>query len=331
VTCISFEDALKQAESSHNRPTLLLGNGFGIAYDANIFSYKALFRSVDWSKAERVQRVFESLKTWDFELAIRNIEIAATIADIYQWGYEASSTLRDDADFLKDALLRAIQETHPAHIFEVDSGRMKTTAGFLRNFGRIFSLNYDLLLYWTLVQSGTGLSDLFKDGFRYSENVLEWTDFPNQRVLYLHGALHLFQENGRLEKIKYQSIAGGRLIQQIAERVSNGHAPLFVCEGTNQQKLVHIQSSKYLRYCFRALQSATGVLFIYGHSLGDPDQHILDAISGSQIKEVFISLYGDPGSYHNQMIQSKARGIQLARSYGGPVVHFYQAESAEIW
>jgi hypothetical protein len=25
---------------------------------------------------------------------------------------------------------------------------------------------------------------------------LEWADFPNQGVLYLHGALHLFQENG---------------------------------------------------------------------------------------------------------------------------------------
>jgi hypothetical protein len=69
VTCISFEEALKRAEveSAQGHPTLLLGNGFGIAYDANIFSYKALFKSVDWSNAERVQRVFEALKTWDFE------------------------------------------------------------------------------------------------------------------------------------------------------------------------------------------------------------------------------------------------------------------------
>src|SRR4051812_34779450 len=106
VTCISFEEALKhaEAESPQGRPTLLLGNGFSMAYDANIFSYKALFKSVDWSKAERVQRVFEALKTWDFELAIRNLEIAAHIADIYEWGDNASGMLRDDADFLKDVL-----------------------------------------------------------------------------------------------------------------------------------------------------------------------------------------------------------------------------------
>jgi hypothetical protein len=155
-----------------------LGNGFGIAYDANIFSYKALFKSVDWSNAARVQRVFEELKTWDFELAIRNLEIAAGIADIYELGDNAAATLRDDADFLKDALIRAIQETHPAHIFEVDLNRLRTTAEFLRNFERLFNLNYDLLLYWTLVQPDAGLSKSFTDGFKYGENnVLEWADF----------------------------------------------------------------------------------------------------------------------------------------------------------
>ncbi len=333
MTCISFEEALKRAGevSSHNRHTLLLGNGFGIAYDANIFSYKALFKSVDWSNAGRVQRVFEELKTWDFELAIRNLEIAAGIADIYELGDNAGATLRDDADFLKDALIRAIQETHPAHIFEVDPDRLKTTAEFLRNFERLFSLNYDLLLYWTLVQPDTGLSGSFKDGFRYVDDILEWADFPNQGVLYLHGALHLFQENGRLEKIKYNPSPGGRLIEQIASRIADGHAPLFVCEGTNQQKLNHIHSSKYLRYCFKTFQHTSGVLFIYGHSLSDSDQHILDAISQSTISHLFISLYGDPNSSHNQSIRHKAEGIQLARSYPKLTIEFYEAQSALIW
>ena len=333
MTCISFEEALKQAGavSSQNRPTLLLGNGFSIAYDADIFSYKALFTSVDWSNAGRVHRVFEELKTWDFELAIRHLEIAAGIAAIYELGDSVVETLRDDADFLKDALIRAIQETHPAHIFSVDPNRLKTTAEFLRNFERLFSLNYDLLLYWTLVQPDTGLSGSFKDGFRNVENILEWADFPNQGVLYLHGALHLFQENGRLEKIKYSPTPGGRLIEQIADRIANGHAPLFVCEGSNQQKLSHIHSSKYLRYCFKAFQNTNGVLFIYGHSLSDGDQHILDAISQSNISHLFISLYGDPDSPHNQSIRRKAESIQLTRSYPKLTIEFYAAQSALIW
>jgi hypothetical protein len=337
VDCISFEEALERTKaiSSQGQPTLLLGNGFGIAYDANIFSYKALFNSVDWSNTERLQRVFEQLKTWDFE-SIRNLDIAAEIADIYELvdiaqHNTASTMLRDDADFLKDALIRAIQETHPAHIFQVASSRLKRTAKFLRNFGRLFTLSYDLLLYWTLVQPDTGMSGLFTDGFRKVESVLEWTAFPNLGVLYLHGALHLFQQNGRLEKIKYQAITGGRLIQQIEERIANGQAPLFVCEGTNAQKLTHIQRSTYLRHCFHAFQNTAGVLFIYGLSLGDSDQHLLDAISQSSISHIFISLYGDPNSPHNQWIQHRAQTLPQARYYRKLAIDFYDAASAELW
>jgi hypothetical protein len=242
-----------------------------------------------------------------------------------------AATCRHDAEFLKDALIRAIHETHPAHIFAVNAERMQSTAGFLRNFGRLFTLNYDLLLYWTLVHSENGLNGLFKDGFKNGESGLEWADFPTQGVLYLHGALHLFQEKERLEKVKYQAAVGGTLIEQIAERISSGHAPLFVCEGTNEQKLVHIRGSKYLRYCFRTFQSANGVLFVYGHSLNDSDQHILDSIAQSQITSVFVSLHGDPGSEHNQNIQLRAQSIQLARSPRKLAVAFYQAETANLW
>ncbi len=329
MKCLTFEEALKQGSPSQGKPTLLLGNGFSIAYDRNIFSYRALFTSVDWSKAPKVERVFDVLKTVDFEVAIRNLEIAAEVADIYEWGNGTSEILRHDADFLKDALIQAIQSTHPAHIFEVDKDRIKTTALFLRNFGRLFTVNYDLLLYWAFVQSGKGLSNLFTDGFKQGDNGLEWADFPNQGVLYLHGALHLFQDNGRLEKIKYFEGEGGRLIQQIASRIADGHAPLFVCEGYNQQKLVHIQSSRYLRFCFNTLSNTQDPLFIYGLSLGESDEHILNAISRSQVNQLFISLYGDPNNSHNQQIQAKAHDMQRERS--SLKVDFYSADSAELW
>ncbi len=307
-----------------------------MAYDRNIFSYQALFNSVDWSNTERIQEVFNQLRTWDFELAIRELDIAANVAEIYNLvdsttGNQASSILRHDADFLKDALIRAIEQRHPAHIFEIPLKRLMRTAKFLRNFSQLFTLNYDLLLYWTLVQPASGLSGLFKDGFRTVEGVLEWTAFPNLGVMYLHGALHLFQWNGRLEKVKYQQTDGGRLIQQIGERIANGHAPLFVCEGSNHQKLIHIQSSAYLRHCFKSFENSTGVLFIYGLSLGDSDQHILDAISRSSIRHVFISLYGDPNSPGNQAIQHKAQGLAQLNSYRKLSIDFYDANSAELW
>ncbi len=333
VKCITFEEAVEQGTPPQGKPTLLLGNGFSIAYDRNIFSYQALLRSVDWSKARRVGRVFGALKTVDFEIAIRNLEIAGEIAELYEWGDDKSEMLRHDANFLKEALIQAIQSTHPTHVFQVDSERIKTTARFLRNFGRLFTVNYDLLLYWAFVQSGKGLSNFFTDGFKQGDNGgLEWADFPNQGVLYLHGALHLFQDNGRLEKIKYFEGEGGRLIQQIANRISDGHAPLFVCEGSTTQKLVHIQNSRYLRFCFNMLANTQGPLFIYGLSLAEQDEHISNAITKSQVSHLFISLHGDPNSAHNQQIQARAHEMQRERSsYRALKVDFYSANTAEIW
>ena len=336
VNCITFEEALEQGTPSQGKPALLLGNGFSIAYDRSIFSYQALFASVftsgDPSQALRVSGVFDALKTVDFEVAIRNLETAAEIAEIYEWGADKSELLRHDADFLKDALIQAIQSTHPAHIFEVNPDRIKRTAQFLRTFGRLFTVNYDLLLYWALVQSGKGLSNLFTDGFKQGEDGLEWADFANQGVLYLHGALHLFQDNGRLEKVRYFEGEGGRLIQQIANRIAEGHAPLFVCEGSTEQKLVHIQNSRYLRFCFNTLSNTQGPLFIYGLSLAEQDEHILNAITRSQVNQLFIGLYGNPDSTHNQQIQAKAYEMQRERqSHRSLKVDFYSSDSAEIW
>lgn len=325
---LTFSEALAKGSPTQGRPTLLLGNGFSIAYDTKIFTYKALLASVDWSNATQVGKVFAALKTVDFEVAIRNLETAAEIIDIYGWSDVPSGVLRQDANFLKNALIRAIQTTHPAHIFEVDQERIRRTAQFLRNFGRLFTVNYDLLLYWALVQSG---SNLFKDGFKHGDNGLEWADFPDQNVLFLHGALHLFQDNGKLGKIKYFAGDGGRLIEQIAGRIADGHAPLFVCEGTNEQKLVHIKSSRYLRFCFNALSHTRGPLFIYGLSLGDSDEHILNAITGSEVKHLLVSLYGDPNSPHNQQIQAKTHDMQRERSHRPLEVDFFSAESAELW
>jgi Domain of unknown function (DUF4917) len=122
-----------------------------------------------------------------------------------------------------------------------------------------------------------------------ADDILEWKDFPNQEVLYLHGALHFFQQKGRLEKVKYQADEPrGQLIQQIAQRVNDGMAPLFVCEGTNQQKFSHISSSRYLRFCLNALTKSNVPLFMFGHSLAHSDQHIADAICSSQIGHVFV-------------------------------------------
>lgn len=160
---------------------------------------------------------------------------------------------------------------------------------------------------------------------------MQWSDFKNQELLYLHGALHLFQNQDGLEKVRYQKGGTVRtLVAQIVSRIEEKHVPLFVCEGTNQQKLQHINSSRYLQYCYRELQSLSSNLFIHGCSLGAGDQHILDAIRASSVRHLFVSLHGDTNSEHNQAIALATKAL-CERWHGSLQVYFYRAESAALW
>lgn len=71
---------------------------------------------------------------------------------------------------------------------------------------------------------------------------------------------------------------------------------------------------------------------MYGLSLAEQDEHILNAISRSPVNHVFISLYGGPDSVHNQQIQAKAHEMQRERQGYRPLkIDFYSSESTSIW
>lgn len=53
----------KQGRLKH----LLLGNGFSMAYDANIFSYNALSTFIDKTNNPLLQKLFSIVKTKNFE------------------------------------------------------------------------------------------------------------------------------------------------------------------------------------------------------------------------------------------------------------------------
>ena len=312
-------------------PAVLLGNGFSIAYDRQIFSYAALFRAVDWGEGDRIRRLFDQIGTWDFELVIRKMDAAADVIEIYQDGGCLAADVRWDVDLLKNALINAISRTHPDNIFSVDQSRMRRTVKFLRRFSPVFTLNYDLLLYWALVTYGFD-SQRFSDGFHDVDGALQWSDFKNQKLLYMHGALHLFQNQDRLEKVRYQKGGTVRtLLEQIVKRIAEGHAPLFVCEGTNERKRRHIDSSRYLSYCYHELQSLSSNLFIHGCSLGAADRHILDGIRASNVSHVFVSLHGDPDSEHNRAIIDAIVEVCKMRTRVSLQAHFYDSGSAGLW
>lgn len=128
------------------------------------------------------------------------------IADLL-WNYQR--VVRND-------LIQCISHIHPK-LSKIVESRKKITLKFLSNFNYIFTLNYDLLLYWLLMYNLVELKKEFgdlKDGYVGCEEYYrEWAKFNDwQNVFYLHGALHLFYKNRDAYKIVADKYTGCTLL-----------------------------------------------------------------------------------------------------------------------
>jgi hypothetical protein len=130
----------------------------------------------------------------------------------------------------------------------------------------------------------------------------------NQNVYYLHGALHLFDAGFELQKYTWVN-TGMALIDQIRSALENNRFPVFVAEGTSDEKLTRIRHSDFLAKAYRSFLPIGGALFVYGHSLAENDDHILKCIARGKTTRLFVSLYGDPASQTNKGIVRKALSL----------------------
>lgn len=175
------------------------------------------------------------------------------------------------------------------------------------------------------------------DGFRNpegrEEEFVTW-DVQNtneQRIFYLHGALHIYDAGADLLKFTWSKTSVA-LIDQIKSSLAKREYPLIVTEGTSDQKKTRIQHSNFLGRAYRSFSAITGSLFIYGHSLADNDEHLLKLIDKGKVTKVFVGIYGEPTSERNLAIIDRARKFQTRRRSGSPPdVYFFDASSAHVW
>jgi hypothetical protein len=279
---LSFDDAMKQADGQEI--ALLIGNGFSIQH----FSYKTLLEKADLKDDDPIRALFAAVDTVDFERVIKALEDAAIVAEAY--GEEKqSTTFVADADRLRQALVNAVRTTHPGHREHI-AASIPSCIQFLNQFDTVFTLNYDLLLYWMILDKDAAFSDGFglgeeQNGFRGPFK----TD-ANCNVYNIHGGLHLFStEIGEIEK---RLMGDSGVIDAIAETITNDkRLPIYVAEGTSTGKLNRINSVPYLRHCYDQLATSSGCIFVYGHSADPNDEHIYDAIFNSNVEQLFFCIH----------------------------------------
>jgi hypothetical protein len=339
---LSFADSIKKSEQCNKRH-LLLGNGFSIACKENIFSYKKLFEQADFSNlSDSIKQVFKEFSTQDFEKIISVLKDSSKALIAYKdASHKLINTLQKDAEGLKELLIHTIAKNHPNMPSDIPHEKFYSCRKFLSNFNNIYTLNYDLLLYWALMHDDFNLKIKCDDGFRtpedeefgYSSTYVVWdpNNSRSQNIHFLHGALHLFDTGTEIKKYTWSN-TGIKLIDQIRDAVDRNHFPIFVAEGTSHEKLTRIKHNEYLSKAKRSFDNIKYALFIYGHSLAKNDEHILQSIEKNNgLEQVYIGIYGDPNLPSNKQIISRGTAMNRHNRKKLLEINFYSAESTSVW
>lgn len=334
---LDAKEALKQTEGRSRRPSVLLGNGFSRAFSSD-FSYTRLRDKAEMPDLTIDKNaLFKQAKSDDFETVIDHLRQSAKLVELYDPDQdELAKAMRADAKVVQRGLIDALTAIHPGSAWDVGDAKYMAARTFLSNFGRIFTLNYDLLLYWAVVQRDLRPRPVQRDGFgRLGGRVLTWsrpTLAAGQEIMYLHGAVHYYVDDHKVRKLE---VANGNLLSQLRSNLGRGHYPLVVTEGSREDKEARIARSAYLTYCHDRLRSAQGDLYIHGAALSANDEHVLEAITAreSKIEYVYVSLHGK-GSAARDAVQLRATNLARERKDNGGeklTVRFYDAASAKVW
>lgn len=338
IPLYSFQDCIAKAGP---RKHVLLGNGFSIALKPNIFSYGSLFSKADFSSVPYAQAVFEALGTQDFEAVIRLLVDMAKILDCYKESSpELVAQIKEDASAIKTILANAIAQNHPDRPYDIENKQYAACRTFLANFDHIYTLNYDVLLYWALMHDEVDERKIrCDDGFRHPEGneqapYVSWQEANKSTVHFLHGALHIFDAGYEMTKYTW-SKTDIAIVDQVRAALEEEKYPLFVAEGHSRDKLDKIMHSAYLHKALRSFGGIGGSLFVFGHSFDDNDDHVLNKIPESSVQNLYVGLFNDPSSDSNRRIIAKVFGFADMRSEmprkAKLNVYFYDVSTAKVW
>jgi hypothetical protein len=294
-----------------------LGNGASIALDS-AFRYGSLLEEARQNDliSNEVDKLFDHYGTRDFELVLKRIWQAKFVNQTLDIEEDVTPNVYEG---LREALIRSVNHNH-AEYTDVN-GLLDNASQFASGFNCVLSLNYDLTLYWAINRHNEDkpIEVQFKDcfagenyRFRHDWRELQTPIHGEDRVslvFYPHGNLLLaVDQNGQEKKLTRANQFDDLLVRITREWEEGEVSPLFVSEGATEQKKAAILRSAYLSAVYNEVLPWLGEsLVIYGWSLGDQDEHILESIFRykGQIERIALSVYtegeSDPQDYCNRV------------------------------
>ncbi len=321
--------------SNQSGASIMLGNGFNLALknivpiEINLDYHSISKVVIEKLKAEGNNRLIQMVERCedDLEYLLHVLDLSEKTIDIineiYAKNTEHRKKLLEDKKLLRKMVIETIlsKEFHPDYndIFnETYKVNVDTCAKNLKEFQRIYTINYDLILYWILAtnhllkkETDSDKTGKFSDGFSIDANndshIEQSSTHKNnlrtihstnnkQTLIYLHGALHLLEFDNRGYKIvrdKNRSQLDLKAIRGKILKSSNKYHPLIVFEASSNDKLNILYNNNYLLNSFDKINTTSGDFIVYGCKTMDKDGHFFDehlwrSIVNSKISNLYI-------------------------------------------
>lgn len=315
---------------------LCLGNGASIAL-AEEFSYRSLLEEARKQEliTEDLDELFEYLGTEDFELVLNLLWHAVHV----NRALDISEDRTEEAyEAVRHALVQSVRENHADHADVVE--RLPSAYQFLKRFGTVHSLNYDLVLYWAMMAGNDELGNWFKDCFVRGSFHKNWEQFrrPHRAkgatlVFYPHGNLSLATSlRGEDQKV-HREDDWDDLLYRITEQWNDGDlAPLFVTEGDSDQKVLAIRRSAYLSTVHdTVLSDSAESLVFHGFSFSPNDKHIVRQLARAKPARVAVSVFKGDRSDEDVEADIHRLRMRLKLYFRGADHYLYWATSEGAW
>lgn len=322
LTWSEIEDKFAGAGEVGGGGSLLLGNGFSTNIWSE-FGYSSLLERSALSGDAR--RLFGD--RFNFETILAELSIAQYVLSVADpENHLLQEHLDSLANEVRNRLLETVGQVHPeanqmragqepsggSGFVGVPVDVLGKVANYLQRYSRVFVTNYDLIAYWATVIAH--MADLFPGGDAFDEEKAEeWLGWPQPKVFFVHGALHLWRSLSSNAEGKHTAHTGTRLLDIIRSSVNvPDRVPLFISEGSSQEKVARISASPYLSFCTRALADTETPMTVVGHALADVDRHICEAVQRHPDRDLAIGIWvGDlDASERQQELLARATEIR---------------------
>jgi hypothetical protein len=308
---------------------LLVGNGASIAVWEQ-FAYDSIFERaqssiVDHPLEAEDKDIFDAFDTTNFEQVLAALKTSSLVLGV----------LGRDADFLRaryesvqNALFEAIHSVHVGWGASLDfEKKLRRIRDELVNYEWVYSLNYDLILYWAVMSRdrGAGIADFFwRSDLSFNPSDVVPKDWASDwtRIVWLHGGIHLRRHiaDGTTFKARPSAESFESLLDKFKTSYSGQITPLLVSEGTAEDKYRSIMRSAYLEFALRSLSEHEGGLVVFGSSLRSEDEHLVRAINAQPIPDLAFSIRAS-----NDAATIRTRKAELRAQFPKSNLYFYDS------